>query len=373
MYRILVDPEKLASLALTLREAASELDQISNHATSVATNLDWDVQYKSDIEGLVEQVRRRKQALAAELDGLAIFLERKARDFAEADQQGMQWVKRIANNTFRAYDAGFFMRLLRFSGPALPVYGFLSLISERFRNWLKSGHWFTYRKFQGQLFVDGPELEDIKQGKLGDCYLIAAMGAVAQRDPDIIRRMIRNNGDGTYTVTFHELDANGHPIRPVEVVVDGKLPTKDGKSPCFASSSDKGELWPAIIERAYTKWKGGEGDYEDIEGGISSRAVAELTGYPTRQVSLQQYKDSPDRVLDMIKNAIDNGHPIVAGGAPKRVAGAGVVAHHSYVVEGVTPDGKIILRNPWGPSVPKVELTPNEFCKYYGYMGISGA
>src|SRR5688572_27175708 len=37
----------------------------------------------------------------------------------------------------------------------------------------------AWKRVEGELFVDGPSMEDPKQGWLGDCYLVAAMGAVA--------------------------------------------------------------------------------------------------------------------------------------------------------------------------------------------------
>ena len=38
---------------------------------------------------------------------------------------------------------------------------------------------------------------------LGDCYLISALGTLADSNPAAIQNMIINNGDGTYTVRFY--------------------------------------------------------------------------------------------------------------------------------------------------------------------------
>lgn len=50
----------------------------------------------------------------------------------------------------------------------------------------------------------GPTIDDIDQGNTGDCYVIAALGAVAQANPHRVRKIVRRNTNGTYGVTFHE-------------------------------------------------------------------------------------------------------------------------------------------------------------------------
>ncbi len=44
--------------------------------------------------------------------------------------------------------------------------------------------------------------EAVRQGRLGSCYFHAVIAALAERREDMIRKMIQNNGDGSYTVTF---------------------------------------------------------------------------------------------------------------------------------------------------------------------------
>jgi hypothetical protein len=50
----------------------------------------------------------------------------------------------------------------------------------------------------------GPTIDDVDHGNTGDCYFIAVLGAVAQANPDRVRKMVRRNANGSYTVTFHE-------------------------------------------------------------------------------------------------------------------------------------------------------------------------
>jgi len=48
----------------------------------------------------------------------------------------------------------------------------------------------------------GIRAEAVRQGKLGSCYFHAVIAALAARNGDAIRKMIRSNPDGSYTVTF---------------------------------------------------------------------------------------------------------------------------------------------------------------------------
>ena len=81
---------------------------------------------------------------------------------------------------------------------------------------------------------------------------------------------IQNNDNGTYTVTFHDGDEE------VEVTVTADVPVDSDGEPIFAEFPYSGvdqngsdyELWPAIIEKAYARYRG---DYREIEGGRARR------------------------------------------------------------------------------------------------------
>ena len=63
---------------------------------------------------------------------------------------------------------------------------------------------FSTKRFTGPLFNNGPTPQDVQQGQIGDCYFPSAMAALAQNNAEAIQNMIKENGDGTYTVVFKE-------------------------------------------------------------------------------------------------------------------------------------------------------------------------
>ena len=65
------------------------------------------------------------------------------------------------------------------------------------------GSGISYRNATGNLFNGSPSRADTRQGQLGDCYFIASLASIADKNPTAVANMFMDNGDGTYTVRFY--------------------------------------------------------------------------------------------------------------------------------------------------------------------------
>ncbi len=240
-----------------------------------------------------------------------------------------------------------------------------------------------YGQIKGRPFVKGADdasdidLNDVAQGLLGDCYLIAALGALAQRNPAVLRRMIKDNGDGTYTVTFHE---GG------EVHVDDHFPVQNDQ-PVYAREGDRTkddgpELWVMLVEKAWAKLKGG---YEDIRGNKmndkmkNQDAMEALTGNRTTKVMTASKSD--EDLLTLLDEAARNSRPMTAGTFDKKhfdedaldaMSSKGIHANHAYAVVSVDAEkGTVELFNPWGKEYQRPVLDMGTFRQYYRQVQIN--
>jgi hypothetical protein len=108
----------------------------------------------------------------------------------------------------------------------------------------------------------GPTQDDIFQGNVGDCYFLSYLAAIAQTNPDRIRQMVADLGDGTYAVHFFDAKAND-----VFVRVDADLPSYGFGSPVYAGLGQQNSLWVAIVEKAWAFYRNNMGTYASIDGG----------------------------------------------------------------------------------------------------------
>jgi hypothetical protein len=179
------------------------------------------------------------------------------------------------------------------------------------------------KELEGELFgPNGPQPSDVKQGALGDCYLLATLQAIAKKNPQIIRNMVRANPDGTYTVTFRtpehfEMMPDGSsvrvPAKTKEVTVSGKVPHARIIGGEVYGSSKAGN-WPQIIEKAYAQEFGGDKGYKGIgDGGYPSDVMDNIVGMGEgRYRRIQDNPWTAKRDFARIKGEFDNGAAMVA-------------------------------------------------------------
>jgi hypothetical protein len=185
------------------------------------------------------------------------------------------------------------------------------------------------------LFKDGIGPGDVNQGAIGNCYFIAALAAMAAtaEGQRRIREMIRDNGDGTFTVTF----ADG-----TRVTVDDDFYVDQHGQPLYARPN--GDIWAAILEEAYARK---HGSYGKIEIGFPHDALNDL-GLRSQRSSLDGMSDHE------LERVLSSGGPLCLSGELDRKGGitSSYDGRHAFSVAGTerSPTGELLIRvrNPWG-------------------------
>jgi hypothetical protein len=121
--------------------------------------------------------------------------------------------------------------------------------------------------------------DNVWQGELNDCYFLSALSALADKKPNTIKDMIKENPDGTYNVTFP-----GDRLHPITVASPAGCDLK-------TNAHYKSGTWTNVIEKAHrkktNKWSNQKGGcWEPETGGRPIEAIELLTGSRTTNVSL---------------------------------------------------------------------------------------
>ncbi|KAJ5550138.1 hypothetical protein N7535_001923 [Penicillium sp. DV-2018c] len=236
-----------------------------------------------------------------------------------------------------------------------------------------------------QFFVNGPTASDVRQGYDGDCWLMAALCTMGNKEGLIEKICVaRNEKVGIYGFVFYR-DGEWQ-----QCIVDDKLylraadydesiderplwdditrndPEEEyrrvwqtgSRVLYFAQCVDENETWLPLLEKAFAK---AHGDYSAIEGGFVGEGVEDLTGGVTSEILSSNILDK-DRFwkeelmkvnteflfgcgTGLFSNWLD---PKYRGPPRDR---KGISEGHSYsIMEAREIDGQRLLRlrNPWG-------------------------
>jgi alpha-tubulin suppressor-like RCC1 family protein len=231
---------------------------------------------------------------------------------------------------------------------------------------------FSYATASGPLTVNGVAATDINQGSLGDCYLMAALGAIANTRPAVINNMFTANSNGTYGVTFYKAGA------PVYSTVNNSLAVNTSGKLALAGDVNKsltGELWVSLAEKAYTQlntqfdvdnngsqWDG-ENSYQAIENGFA-QAIKQVANVNYRYYSsyFKNISDSYDSGELISADPSTYKQTLISGlnagaigwiGSWGNTTGSNgkqeFVAGHAFMLLGYNAStDKFVVRNPWG-------------------------
>jgi len=235
---------------------------------------------------------------------------------------------------------------------------------------------YTYQSVTGNLFQGGISFRDVQQNNLGDCYFLAALGAVAFDSPTTIQNMFvshnDDNGDGIIDSWTVRMFNNGVADY---VTVDRFLPTgADGRA-VFAGwggghfSNPNNELWVALLEKAYAQfnesgWIGQDNtnsyngttlsttpvsnNNAGINGGFAEVALRQITGLNAARHGMTTnflFIRISDSVNEMI-NAFNNDRMVVlcTPSNPESI----IVGNHCYTLVGYNAaTDRFQIYNPW--------------------------
>ena len=196
---------------------------------------------------------------------------------------------------------------------------------------------------------------DVIQGHLGDCWLLAALAAMARAEPASIQHLIRDLGSHKYEVTLYTGAHKAGVGTPEKFIVDDQFAADHGKARGARSdvTSPWGpELWVRIIEKAMAVKKHGYDGLVALDRGLTARLTSGL--------DLLQNKGHVDRylldslseadVLHHIADGFANHRPMTSLSTWRPYSGKQkVVTFHQYAVSGVDVAKRTVsLQNPWG-------------------------
>ncbi|MFI7000538.1 C2 family cysteine protease [Nocardia sp. NPDC050175] len=129
---------------------------------------------------------------------------------------------------------------------------------------------YTIQTASGPVFGEaGPVPEDVAQGSLGDCHLLAPLEIISKESPPEVRAMFSLYRDGTVLVrSFTSWGA------PRWVRVNRKFYADADGCMIYAAHDARRALWPALAEKGYASRR--RGGFAAIKGEYPGRTMREL-------------------------------------------------------------------------------------------------
>jgi len=157
---------------------------------------------------------------------------------------------------------------------------------------------------------------DIKQGHLGDCYLLSALSVLAEQRK-FIKRLFHSkhvSPVGCYSIWLCDSGEWKN------IIIDDYIPCIESEEaeeegekkivPSF-SKNKSNDIWVVLLEKAFAKLFG---NYHNIDGGCLSEAMSVLTGAPTKFFKEKKGcgKSLVNQLWEFIDHNLKNNFPVTA-------------------------------------------------------------
>ena len=234
----------------------------------------------------------------------------------------------------------------------------------------RNGHLARPETFHGE-----PTREQAVQGGLGDCGVIAALGAVAGHRPEAVRDLIEPRQDGSHLVRLHDVRQSSPGVweptgRRIELAVTSDLPVSDTYPhyAAFANTYHTGVAWAAVLEKAlagsdaiwppdraaHSTHRGYDRLHQGTYPPDRTELLALLTGQPAATYAVDTTPGNEPAVERWLGERLDARSPILVGtnsGDRYGLLPNRLVPSHAYEVVAAS-QGRITLHNPWGDRHP---------------------
>ncbi|KAI1384662.1 cysteine proteinase [Hypoxylon trugodes] len=136
-----------------------------------------------------------------------------------------------------------------------------------------------------------------------------------------------------------------------KVIIDDRLPSSSTDRTLYVvDRQNPGLIWPALMEKAYLKVRGGY----DFPGSNSGTDLCAITGWIPQQLFLQSDDLDWDRTWTRVKKAYDYGDVVITLGTGRLSPGEeetlGLAGEHDYAVLDMSETSgnrRLLVKNPW--------------------------
>ena len=210
------------------------------------------------------------------------------------------------------------------------------------------------------LFPGGlPAMETIRQGKLGNCFCLAPLGALVHRDPKQVAAMYALQSNGTYRIQLGKKSVDVAPPTDAEIAM--------------GAGNEGGGIWVNLYEKAVGMARNDDRPPEqrvdlpfDAErGGSAGTMLAYITGHEIVRFSFKFAKEASTSTDDFAAKLADLRRQLTEATQQNRLMTCGTIKpttpgltpNHAYAVLGYdVPSDAVRLWNPHGQNFqPKGE------------------